>query len=84
MKNYYKKPKKSIQKYFSKSTSKSNDVKETRKEIKDKKARYAMTHKKVNKRAINRCIKCEKNKEGFCTKYGQWCSSVNDLCTTKK
>ncbi len=83
-KNMYKHPSKSIKKYSKNPLSKSNNFKETRKELKDKKIRYAQTHPRKSKRVINKCMKCKDNEMGFCKKHNRACYVINDLCFQNK
>lgn len=48
----------------------------------EKKKRYATTKKKDNQKLKRAkvCIDCEKNNEGFCNKYREWCFKVNYIC----
>lgn len=79
--NYYKTPKKSIDKYFKKSTSYTNEVGYTKKEKKDMRTRQAMIHNRH--KVIEKCKSCTYNSQGFCIWNNRWCNVCNAKCKIK-
>lgn len=54
----------------------------------NKKSKKQVMEEKKNqsweKRKASICFKCENNKEGYCSKYQEWCSSANDNCRSSE